>query len=72
MATEYHEIAVQMVKAKVNAVRRNLNACEHISKFLLDEYNIRAKQLSVLTGEPFKEYVPKRRRKRRKNKKTLK
>ena len=71
MATEYHETAVQMVKAKVNAIKRNLNACEYINKFLLGEYNIRAEQLSTLTGKPFIEYSPKS-RKRRKRKKTLK
>ena len=69
MTTEYHDVAVQMAKAKVNAIKRNLNACEYMNKFLLGEYNVRARQLSTLTGEPFVEYKQKRtKRQRSKNK----
>jgi len=71
MVTKYYEAAIQMAKAKVNAIKRNLNACGYMNKYLLNEYNVRAKQVSILTGEPFEEYKPKR-TKRQKNKNKLK
>lgn len=62
MDKTFHEAAIQMARDKVNAIKRNLNACEYISKFLLVEYNVRATQLSILTDEPFVEYERKKKR----------
>ena len=71
----YHDIAIQMVKAKLNAIKRGLNACAFVSpkNILLNEYYIRAKQLSGMTGEPVEPYESKEgKRRRKKTKKTLK
>lgn len=67
---KYHDIAIQMAKDKVNAVKRGLNACAFVSSknILLNEYYIRAKQLSILTGEPIKPYQFKKEKKRKKSK----
>ena len=73
MATKYHDIAIQMTKDKINAIKRGLNACIFVSSrnILLNEYYTRAKQLSLLTGEPVQPYQSKQ-KKRKKNEKTFK
>ena len=71
----YHDIAIQMVKAKLNAIKRGLNACAFVSSnnILLNEYYVRARQLSEMTGEPIEPYQSKEEKKRRKKlEKTLK
>ena len=65
---KYHDIAIQMARDKVNAVKRGLNACAFVSSknILLNEYYIRAKQLSILTGEPVEPYESKEAERKRK------
>ena len=62
----FHGLAIQIIKGKVNTIKRNLNACKYVSpnSSLLKEYYMRAKQLSIMTGEPVKSFIHKNKRKK--------